>query len=100
MTTEEYLRYGIALVVVIALIVAASVLLPRLLHGVNVPRVARRNRRLRVVEMLPIDARRQLVLVRRDNTEHLILLTPERGLVVEAGIRADATAPPPLEEPA
>ncbi len=100
MTTEEYMRYGIALVVVIALIVAASILLPRLMHGANVPRVARRNRRLRVVEMLPIDARRQLLLVRRDNVEHLILLTPERGQVVETGIRADAPAPSPPEEPA
>ncbi len=100
MTTEEYLRYGIALVVVIALIVAASVLLPRLLHGVNVPRVSRRNRRLRVIEMLPIDARRQLVLVRRDGIEHLILLTPERGLLIEAGIRGEPVPNAPPEETA
>jgi len=100
MTSEEYLRYGIALVVVIALIVAASVLLPRLLHGANVPRVARRNRRLRIVEMLPIDARRQLVLVRRDGTEHLILLTPDRGLLIEAGIREEPNPTAPPEETA
>ena len=90
MTTEEYLRYGFALIAVIALIAAAAAILPKLLHGRHVPRVSRKDRRLRVVEMLPLDARRQIVLIRRDQTEHLLLLTHDSGVVIETGIAAEA----------
>ncbi|MCR9256869.1 MAG: flagellar biosynthetic protein FliO [Alphaproteobacteria bacterium] len=53
-------------------------------------------RRLSVVEILPIDARRRLVLVRRDDTEHLLLLGMEGERVVETGIDA-ADRPPPAQ---
>jgi flagellar protein FliO/FliZ len=43
-------------------------------------------RRLSIVEVQPIDARRRLVLVRRDDREHLILLGIGQDLVVETGI--------------
>lgn len=45
-------------------------------------------RRLKVVEFLPVDHRRKLVLVRRDDREHLILLGPESQTLVEADIPA------------
>jgi flagellar protein FliO/FliZ len=45
-------------------------------------------RRLKVVETLPIDHKRRLVLVRRDDKEHLLVLGPETETVVEAGIVA------------
>jgi flagellar protein FliO/FliZ len=44
------------------------------------------DRRLSVVEITPIDARRRLVLVRRDDREHLLLLGIGQDLVIEAGI--------------
>jgi flagellar protein FliO/FliZ len=50
-------------------------------------------RRLAIVEVLPVDAKRRLVLVRRDDKEHLIMLGADRELLVEAG----ATAPDDLE---
>lgn len=50
-------------------------------------------RRLAVVESMPVDHRRRLVLVRRDNREHLILLGPDHAEVVEAGIPASAQPP-------
>ena len=43
-------------------------------------------RRLRVVEFLPIDHKRRLVLVRRDDREHLLILGAESETVVETGI--------------
>jgi len=52
------------------------------------------NRRLSVIEVLPVDARRRLVLVRRDDTEHLLLLGPEGERVVESGIDASGRPPP------
>jgi flagellar protein FliO/FliZ len=45
-------------------------------------------RRLKVVEYLPIDHRRRLVLVRCDEREHLLMLGPESETVVETGIPA------------
>ncbi|MBB5755068.1 flagellar biosynthetic protein FliO [Prosthecomicrobium pneumaticum] len=59
-----------------------------------------RQPRLSVVDALSIDGRRRLVLVRRDQTEHLILIGGPSDLVVEPGIhrvprpRPDQTARP------
>lgn len=52
-------------------------------------------KRLNVVEVLQIDARRRLVLVRRDDAEHLILLGLDGDRVVESGIDASFRAKPP-----
>lgn len=45
-------------------------------------------RRLKVVEYLPLDAKRRLVLIRRDQKEHLLVLGPEGETVVETNIPA------------
>lgn len=80
-----------ALGIVILLIVIATWLL-RLLTGTT-GRVGRgRNRRLMLVEQLAVDPRRQLLIVRRDNIEHLILTGGPTDLVIETGIPA-AEAP-------
>jgi flagellar protein FliO/FliZ len=47
-------------------------------------------RRLQIVEHLPIDHKRRLVLVRRDDREHLLVLGAESETVIEAGIPAAA----------
>ena len=73
---------------------AAAVYRFLLPSGPRIPRVARKDRRLRIVELLPIDSRRQLVLVRRDQTEHLLLLFADRGIVVERSIGIAPVAPP------
>ena len=48
-------------------------------------------RRLTLVEFLPVDSRRKLVIIKRDNVEHLILLGPNSETVVEANIPALAS---------
>ena len=48
-----------------------------------------RNRRLNVVDSVMIDPKRSLVIVRRDNVEHLILTGGPQDLVVESGIPTD-----------
>lgn len=45
-------------------------------------------RRLTIVESMPVDHRRRLVLLRRDDREHLILLGPEHTTVIETAIPA------------
>lgn len=41
-------------------------------------------RRLELVERLTLDPRRSVALIRKDGHEHLVLLTPEGSLVLEA----------------
>lgn len=58
------------------------------LAGPAIPASARR--RLKVVEYLPLDARRRLVLVRRDQKEYLLVLGPSGETLVEGNIPAAA----------
>jgi flagellar protein FliO/FliZ len=48
-----------------------------------------RNRRLAVVDSLALDPKRQLLIVRRDNVEHLILVGGPQDMVVETGIAVE-----------
>ncbi|MBO3760660.1 flagellar biosynthetic protein FliO [Ciceribacter sp. L1K22] len=52
-----------------------------------------RNRqpRLQVLDAAAVDARRRLVLVRRDNIEHLIMIGGPTDIVIESGIGDDRT---------
>lgn len=45
-----------------------------------------RQKRLHVTEVTPIDQKRQLILVRRDDVEHLILIGGSQELLIESGI--------------
>jgi hypothetical protein len=55
--------------------------------------------RLRVSEQASVDARRRLVLVRRDDVEHLIMTGGPVDVVIETGIAAPS-APTEAAEPA
>jgi flagellar protein FliO/FliZ len=54
--------------------------------------------RLGVVEQATVDARRRLVLVRRDDVEHLIMTGGPVDVVIETGINAGRMASAALEE--
>jgi len=49
---------------------------------------ARAERRLEVVEQASVDARRRLILIRRDEVEHLIMTGGPVDVVIETGIGA------------
>lgn len=44
------------------------------------------NSRIKLVETLPLDARRRMVIVRCDNKEHLLLLGVNQDLVVDSNL--------------
>ena len=46
-----------------------------------------KTKRLDIIEVLPVDARRRLILLRRDNVEHLVLLGGDRDTLIETGIQ-------------
>jgi len=88
----EYIRFALALIFVLGLVGACSWIGKRM--GLA-PRIGGggKNQRLGVIEVQAVDARRKLVLVRRDNVEHLILLNGENDLLIETGIAAVAAGP-------
>jgi len=52
--------------------------------------IGARDRRLELLETLPIDGRRMVALLRRDGREHLVLIAPEGHLILESGVVPDA----------
>ena len=108
MELGDYTRFVLALVFVLALIGLLTWLVRRFGLAGRMPMNTKQGRRLDVVEVAALDSRRRLVLVRRDRTEHLVLLGANADIVVERGIavaeagrgETDETAPQIVESPA
>jgi flagellar protein FliO/FliZ len=83
-------RFLIALVFVLGLIGLLAWVARRFGLAGRVAARPGRRRRTMVVEAIAVDAKRRLVLVRRDDVEHLILLGPTNDLLVEQGIAVPA----------
>jgi flagellar protein FliO/FliZ len=81
-------RVVVALVLVLALIALTVWLLRRFGEGRIATSGGGRNRqqRLSVLDSAVVDARRRLVLIRRDNVEHLLLIGGPTDVVVEPNI--------------
>jgi len=99
MSIETYLRFVLALILVVGLILVLAWIARRSGFGpANVKPLGRSKRRLGIVETLTLDPKRRLVIVRRDATEHLILLGTAGETVVEHGLSApEAFALPDAE---
>ena len=80
-------RFVVAFVIVLALI-GATFWVIRRFGGTRVGAAAQRGRqpRLAVIDAAPVDGRRRLVLVRRDNVEHLLMIGGPSDIVVEQNI--------------
>src|SRR3981081_3909957 len=80
-------RFVVAFVIVLALI-GATFWIIRRFGATRVGAAAQRGRqpRLAVIDAAPVDGRRRLVLVRRDNVEHLLMIGGPTDIVVEENI--------------
>src|SRR5438034_11693468 len=80
-------RFVVAFVIVLALI-GLTFWLIRRFGGARVGAAAQRGRqpRLAVIDAAPVDGRRRLVLIRRDNVEHLLMIGGPSDIVVEQNI--------------
>jgi flagellar protein FliO/FliZ len=90
-----FLRAVGALLIVLGLLAGFNILLRRYGHkltGLTLPGTGGQASRLAVLESKLIDARSKLVLVRRDNIEHLLLISTTGTIVVEAQIEATKIA--------
>ncbi|WP_029063065.1 flagellar biosynthetic protein FliO [Labrenzia sp. DG1229] len=79
----------IALAVVLLLFSLFVFVLKRLM-GSRAPQTRNRQPRVAVMDSSPVDARRSLVLIRRDNVEHLLLIGGPTDVVVEQNIVRNA----------
>jgi len=89
MSFDVYFRFLIALVFVVALIGGLAWLVKRFGWGRRFIATSS-TRRLAVLEVLPLDGKRRLILLRRDKVEHLVLLGSERDLLIESGIETSS----------
>jgi flagellar protein FliO/FliZ len=86
---DNYPWYFAALLLVLGLIFALAWVARRLgVMGRLGMGTAGGRRRLAIVEVLPLDGKRRLVLLRRDGAEHLVLLGLTGDVVVERAIGA------------
>ncbi len=96
MDFEIYLRFMFALILVLGLIASLTWAARRFGFGGRLTPNAGKSPRLSVVEVRTLDARRKLVLLRRDGCEYLVLLGSNQDLLLEGGIAAPGEAAHPV----
>ena len=106
MELSAYFRFVAALIFVLGIIGVFALIARRFVPGAR--NINRRGikRRLSIVEVVPVDTKRRLVLLKRDDTEHLVLLGPNGDMIVERNIGthftdlldSDVTDPPETGE--
>jgi len=91
---NTYLSSTMQFIVVFVLILGLLVPLVWRWYGAGSHNIGPRGRRLTVIESAPVDVRHRLVLVKRDNVEHLLLIGGPASVVVESGISRSASRDP------
>ena len=94
MDYTDYLKFLFALIFVLALMGGLAYLMKRLGWGQGgiSPLGSKNKKRLKIVEILPLDARRKAVIIQRDDIQHLVLLSGSGETVVETNIKAPKDA--------
>jgi hypothetical protein len=87
-----YLTMIVAALVILATLIAVLLVVRTLSRGVR----GRKGARLGISEYHEIDKSRRLVLVRRDDVEHLMLIGGPQDVVIESGIESALMAAPSL----
>ncbi len=82
----QFLRLVIALIVVLSLMGGLALLLKKLGLATQGPSLRPGKRRLNIVESLPLDARRRLVILECDDSQHLVILGADGETVVKTDI--------------
>jgi flagellar protein FliO/FliZ len=88
---DLYTRFVIAVIAVLALLAAFAWLARRFGFAGRLPTRGGR-RRLAIVEVAAIDNKRRLLLLRRDDVEHLVLIGVDSAVVIESGIAKPRSA--------
>ena len=96
-TLPMLVRMLVALATVVALMGGLAFVMKKFgLSGAQ-PKNQGKNTRLQVIERLPLDTRRHLVIIGCDETEHLVILGPNGETVLQTDL---TTRPTPTQKPA
>jgi len=82
---------------IVVVLIVAGVWALKFLTNLSATTGRGRTRRLHIVESTTLDQKRRLILIRRDNIEHLIMTGGAQDMVIEDGI---AVPPPTVRRPA
>lgn len=90
---------AMAVLLLAAAAIVLAILRPEFHPRIKSPRTGRsRQPRLGIVDVFDVDRQRQLVIVRRDNVEHLLMIGGPNDLVIESEITgAEAREPQPAD---
>ena len=86
MDYQDYLRSVFALLLVLSLMGGLAFLLKRFGYG-QAGMVSPKRRRLKTIEILPVDAKHKVVLLERDDQQHLVLFGTNGDTVIETNIK-------------
>ena len=87
MESNEIIRFISALVLVVSLMGILWLILKKMGINGTLPLNQGQKRRLQVVEMLPLTNSHKAVLLRRDDKDHLVILSSNGETVVETSIQ-------------
>lgn len=90
MDLYDYLKFFAAFAFVMGLMGCLAIVLKKIGLG-HAAMLPADKRRLKIIEILPLDARRKAVLLRRDDADHLVILGPSGETVVETHIEPNDT---------
>jgi Flagellar biosynthesis protein, FliO len=93
---QPYLTQIYAVLAFLVLAIVGFILFKLLSSGVR----GRRGTRLSISEYYEIDKSRRLVLVRRDEVEHLLLIGGNQDVVIESSFGSPLMSPAPQVRPA
>ena len=82
----NYIKFVLALVFVLGLIGGFAILAKRAGLGNRGPIVRGKSKRLSIIESMSLDPKRRVVLIRRDDAEHLVLLGVQNEQIIETGL--------------
>lgn len=82
----QFAKLILAMAIVLALMGGLSLLLKKLGLSAVANVKSGDKRRLKIIESLPLDARRRLVILRADDREHLVILGATDEIVIESNI--------------
>ena len=91
-----YFQSIVSLLFVIALIGGLAMLAKHFGFGKGVPRLGK-TKRLSIVEAINVDGRHRAVLLRRDDVEHLVMISQNSDILIETNIPtpSDSDLPAP-----
>jgi len=86
MELSQYFRFVLALLFVLGLIGLLALIAKRYGLGMAQSSMTGGKKRLKLIEVMTLDAKRRAVLLRRDDIEHLVILGVNTETVVETNI--------------